>query len=114
MDDVYVDAIYVDDVYCSTACVIYLEIANGLYANVSLLQNGVHASAMGKETDDSEEELEDFIVTQFMDDSEDIGFIYGMFQLAMHIDTYCNRSAYRQVPVGMSGLEWVERKLANR
>ena len=77
-------------------------------ANVSLLQDGVHASDMGNEAADSDEEFDNFMLTQFMDDSADMGFIYGTFQLAMHINTYCSRSEYRKVPVGMSGLEWVE------
>jgi len=69
---------------------------------------------MGNEAADSDEEFDNFMRTQFMDDGADMGFIYGTFQLAMHIDTYCSRSDYREVPVGMSGLEWVERKLLNR
>jgi len=69
---------------------------------------------MGNEAADSDEEFDNFMMTQFMDDGADMGFISGTFQLAMHIDTYCSRSDYREVPVGMSGLEWVERKLLNR
>ena len=34
--------------------------------------------------------------------------------MAMHLDKYCNRSEYRVVALGMSGEEWVKRKLADR
>ena len=78
------------------------------------MQAGVHASDMGNEAADSDEEFDNFMLTQFMDDSADMGFTYGTFQLAMHIDMYYSRSQYRKVPVDMSGLEWVERKLLNR
>jgi hypothetical protein len=85
-----------------------------LLANLLLLQEGVHCSEEGNEDADSDEEFENFMITQFMDDSADIDFIYGTFQLATHVDTYCCRNVYRIVPVGFSGLEWVERVLLNR
>jgi hypothetical protein len=69
---------------------------------------------MADDTDDSEDELEEFLLTEFIDETEDFGFLYGMFQNAMHIDKYCNRSKYREVGTGLSGLEWVERKMASR
>ena len=67
-----------------------------------------------EDTDDSEEELEDFLIANLLDDSEDAGFIYDTYQMAMHLDKYCNRSEYRVVALGMSGEEWVKRKLADR
>ena len=56
------------------------------------MQDGVHASDMGNEDTDSDEEFDNFMLTQFMDDSADMSFIYGTFQLAMHVDKYCSRS----------------------
>ena len=67
-----------------------------------------------EDSDDSEDEFEEFLVTNFLDDTEEVGFMYGMFQIAMHLDKYCNRSECRQVGMGLGGLEWVERKLASR
>jgi hypothetical protein len=37
--------------------------------------------------------------------------LYGTYHLATHIDKHCNRGEYRRPP--LSGLQWVERKLAN-
>jgi hypothetical protein len=55
---------------------------------------------------------EDFFAMLSEDDDDDIALIYGMYsEYALHLDKYYNRAAYR-VPK-MSGLEWVERKLAN-
>jgi hypothetical protein len=45
------------------------------------------------------------------DDDEIIAAIYGTYQLVTHIDKHCNRAEYRRSP--LSGLQWVERKLAN-
>jgi hypothetical protein len=69
---------------------------------------------MADDTDDSEDELEEFLLTEFLDETEDFGFLYGMFQHAIHIDKYCNRAAYREIGIGMSGLDWVHRKMQNR
>jgi hypothetical protein len=55
---------------------------------------------------------QDFFAMLVEDDEEEIALIYGMYsQYAMHLDKYYNRVDYR-VPK-MSGLEWMERKLAN-
>jgi hypothetical protein len=69
---------------------------------------------MADDTDDSEDELEEFLLTEFLDETKDFGFLYGMFQNAIHIDKYFNRSEYKKVGIGLSGLEWVQRKMANR
>jgi hypothetical protein len=54
----------------------------------------------------------DFFAMLAEDDDEEIALIYGMYsQYAMHLDKYYNRGDYRVAK--MSGLEWVERKLAN-
>ncbi|XP_025821632.1 uncharacterized protein LOC112897534 [Panicum hallii] len=42
-------------------------------------REGVHCSEEGNEAADSDEEFENFMITQFMDDSADIGFIYGVW-----------------------------------
>jgi hypothetical protein len=60
---------------------------------------------MADDTDDSKEELEEFLLTEFLDETEDFGFLYGMFQNAIHIDKYCNRSEHREVGIGMSGFD---------
>jgi hypothetical protein len=65
---------------------------------------------MVDDTDDSEDKLEEFLLTEFLDETEDFRFLYGMFQNAIHIDKYCNR----EVGIGMSGFDWVQRKMANR
>jgi hypothetical protein len=54
----------------------------------------------------------DFFAMLPEDDEEEIALIYGTYsEYAMHLDKYYSRADYR-VPK-MSGLEWVERKLAN-
>jgi hypothetical protein len=66
------------------------------------------------QNDDSDDdaEWEEEFFNMFVDDDDDAaGFIYGTYEYAMHLDKYCNRFDYRQP--AMSGLEWVERKLAN-
>jgi hypothetical protein len=47
---------------------------------------------------------------EMMDDDDD-GFIFGMYQYALHIDKYMNRAEYRQPKV--TGFEWVQDKLAS-
>jgi hypothetical protein len=54
----------------------------------------------------------DFFGMLAEEDQEDIALIYGMYsQYALHLDKFYNRAEHR-VPK-MSGLEWVEDKLAN-
>jgi hypothetical protein len=54
----------------------------------------------------------DFFGMLAEEDQEDIALIYGMYsQYALHLDKFYNRAEHR-VPK-MSGLEWVENKLAN-
>ena len=69
-------------------------------------------------TDTSEEvsdkDLERIPVEYFMDDSADTAFMYGAYFIATHIDKYYNRYNYRDLSTTMSGLEWVEQKLADR
>jgi hypothetical protein len=65
---------------------------------------------MGPRQDLYDDDFEEFI-TDFMEDDDD-GFIYGMYQYAIHIDKYLIRAEHRQPT--MTGLEWVERKLGNR
>ena len=50
------------------------------------LQEDVESVAVGRTQDPYDDDFEEFI-TDFMDDDED-GFIYGMYQYAMHIDKY--------------------------
>jgi hypothetical protein len=52
---------------------------------------------MADDTDDSEDELEEFLLTEFLDETEDFGFLYGMFRNAIHIDKYCDRSGFRKL-----------------
>jgi hypothetical protein len=65
---------------------------------------------VGRTQDPDDDDFEEFL-SDFLDDDED-GFIYGMYQYAMHIDKYLTRAEYRQPAI--TGLEWVERKLGNR
>jgi len=34
---------------------------------------------MAEDSDDSEDEFEEFLVTNFLDDTEEVGFMYDMF-----------------------------------
>jgi hypothetical protein len=61
--------------------------------------------------DPDDDDFKDEFFNFFLEDGAS-GFIYGMYHYAMHIDNHLTRAEYRQP--GMSGLEWVERKLGNR
>ncbi|RLN41575.1 hypothetical protein C2845_PM01G33420 [Panicum miliaceum] len=77
-------------------------------------RDDVAAPTRAVDSDESEDEFDEFIISNLLDDSEDVAFMYGTLQFAMHPNKYCNRAEYREVGLGMSGLEWVGRKLANR
>ena len=62
--------------------------------------------------EDFEKELDRVMMEYFMDDFADTVFLYGTYHIATHIDKYYNRSDYRDLSTTMSGLEWVEKKLA--
>jgi hypothetical protein len=67
------------------------------------------------EDDDKERKKQweqDYFAMLAEEDDEELKLIYGMYsQYAIHLDKYNNRADYR-VPK-MTGLEWVEEKLAN-
>jgi hypothetical protein len=76
-------------------------------ANAAMDEDGSARSSDGTSDESSDEDL----VRLFIED-DDSQFLHGMYDYAMHLDKYCNRAQYRQ-PV-MIGLDWVERKLADR
>jgi hypothetical protein len=66
------------------------------------------------EADDIDEEFDQLLVGNLMqEEAAAAAAMYGMSVVAMHLDKYCNRSEFREVGPGLSGLEWVERKLGN-
>jgi hypothetical protein len=46
-----------------------------------------------------------------VEDDDEVAFIYGTYDYAIHLDKYCNRAAYRKPPY--TGEEWVQNKLTN-
>jgi hypothetical protein len=65
------------------------------------------------DANDSDEEFDQLLIANLMQEEAVVAAMYGMSAVAMHLDKYCNRSEYREVGPGLSGLEWVERKLEN-
>jgi hypothetical protein len=60
----------------------------------------------------SEDEWEDQFFKLVLDKINNaVGFSHGMYEYPMHLDKYCSGAKYRK-PL-LTGLEWVERKLAN-
>jgi hypothetical protein len=71
------------------------------------------AAPVDNEDDDDDEQWDEDFFSMFFDDAdEETAIVYGMYEYAMHMQKYYNRSDYR-VPM-MTGLDWVEQKLANK
>uniref|UniRef100_J3M7X4 Uncharacterized protein n=1 Tax=Oryza brachyantha TaxID=4533 RepID=J3M7X4_ORYBR len=64
----------------------------------------------GDELEDEDDVVDAMLVDLLLDDDD--GWVYGMYQYAIHIDKHLTRGPYREHK--KSGLEWVHEKLEDR
>ncbi|CAO2177825.1 unnamed protein product [Urochloa humidicola] len=83
---------------------------SGLLGGNPLLRRGGLLSEHAEDDDEDSDEEFDMLMEWFMEDTTS-EIMYGMYNCGLHASKYLSRSAYREVGEGLSGLDWVRRRL---